>query len=287
MQQILLTFDLEYWFESLSIQKYLQGNEQDKIENFINNLIKLLQENNSTATFFVTEKVLNNEPELIKKINNNQHEIAIHSLDHKPLWDKNREDFDKELKILINKIEKLINKKPIGHRAVNFSLDKTTSWTLKALNNNNFKYDSSIFPFKFPSFLKLIFGKNVYGNNLNLYVPYKINFKDLTEDTNSNLRELPISIFHLGKIKLPLTGGIYVRMIPWFIFKFLLNWKLKKELACVHFHTFDFAEKKPEIKMPKIKKFIKYYNTKNSYKKLEYILKKYKCASIENYLKTV
>jgi len=153
--------------------------------------------------------------------------------------------------------------------------------------NNNFKYDSSIFPFKFPSFLKLIFGKNVYGNNLNLYVPYKINFKDLTEDTNSNLWELPISIFHLGKIKLPLTGGIYVRMIPWFIFKFLLNWKLKKELACVHFHTFDFAEKKPEIKMPKIKKFIKYYNTKNSYKKLEYILKKYKCASIENYLKTV
>jgi len=248
MQQILLTFDLEYWFESLSVQKYLLGNEQDKIENFINNLIKLLQENNSTATFFVTEKVLNNEPELIKKINNNQHEIAIHSIDHKPLWNKNPEDFDRELKILINKIENLIEKKPIGHRAVNFSLDKTTSWAIEILKNNNLKYDSSVLPFG----IKL--------NNFDLE-----NFKG-------------IKIF---------SGGIYLRTIPWLLFKNLLKNKLKQTPACLYFHPFDFAEKKPEIKMPKIKKFIKYYNTKNSYKKLEYILKKYKCASIENYLKTI
>ncbi|MFH1456765.1 MAG: DUF3473 domain-containing protein [Patescibacteria group bacterium] len=284
MHSILLTFDLEYWFESASTQKYLFGDEQDKIENFCDDLLKLLRENNSSATFFVTKKVLANESEIIKKIFNNGNEIAVHSIDHKQLWLKNQEIFNKEIKEMANQIETLTGKQPIGHRAVNFSLNEKTVWSLGVLKNNNFKYDSSIFPCKFPSFLKLIFGKNVYGSNINLYKPYKIDFENLNENTGSNLWELPISVFHAGKIKLPLTGGIYIRMIPWFIFKFLLNLKLKKELSCIHFHPFDFTEKKPDIKMPIFKKFIKYYNTKNTWKKLEYIVKKFDCISIEKYL---
>jgi peptidoglycan-N-acetylglucosamine deacetylase len=274
MEKVLLTFDLEYWFESESIQQYLDNNETDTVGSFITELLNLLKQTNSTATFFVTNKILSNEPDIIKQIFNAGHEIAVHSSDHKPLWSKNSEIFEKEIHTMVNKIENLTSKKPIGHRAVNFSLNQKTVWSLEVLKNNNFKYDSSIFPFKFPSFLKLIFGKNVYGNNSNFYEPYKIDF----------MWELPISVWHKFKFKLPLTGGIYIRMIPWLIFKTLLNWKLKKEMACIHFHPFDFATKIPNIKMPIFKKFLKYYNTKNTWKKLEYIVKRFNCISIEKYL---
>lgn len=244
MKPILLTFDLEYWFESLSVQKYLTGNEKDNLQEFINKLLDLLKSVSASATFFVTEKILNNEQELIKKINNYGHEIAIHCLDHKPLWDKNPDISSQELKILSNKIENLINKKPIGHRAVNFSLNKSTSWAIEILKNNNLIYDSSILQFGIkPNFF-----------NVN-------NFQE-------------IKVF---------SGGIYIRIIPWFLFKFLLKNKLKKSFVCLYFHPYDFAQKKPDIKMPGLKKFVKYYNTKNTWRKLEYILKNYKCLCIEKY----
>ncbi len=245
MKKILLTFDLEYWFESLSIQKYLLGNEKDEVATFINNLLNLLKQTNSTATFFVTKKVLDKEPNVVKQISNAGHEIAVHSSDHKPLWDKNPEMFNEEIKQLISQIESLIDKKPIGHRAVNFSLNKSTEWSIKVLKENNLKYDSSILPL------------SIKPNLFNID-----NFKE-------------IKVF---------SGGFYIRAIPWFLFKTLLKNKTIKKSTCLYFHPFDFATEVPNIKMTFIKKFLKYYNTKNTWKKLQYIVKRFDCVSIEKYL---
>lgn len=284
-KSIILTFDLEYWYQAFSIQSSITGDEKDSIKDFVETILRLLKSANKTATFFVVGKVLDNEPEIIKQINQDGHEIAVHSLDHKPLWDKNPKIFDKEIKEISNKIENLINKKPIGHRAVSFSLDTKTNWALDILVKNDFKYDSSIFPFKFYKTLMPIFKDSLYGIKSKIFNPYKINLKNpIKKDKNSLLTEIPISIFHLGKLKLPLTGGIYIRIIPWFVFKTLLKIKLIKEPVCLHFHAFDFEAKTPNIKMSVLKKFIKYYNTKNTWNKLEYIVKNFKCVSIEKYL---
>lgn len=245
MYPILLTFDLEYWFESLSIQKYLVGKEKDLLAPFIERLLKLLAETNSSATFFITKKVLEQEPLVIKNIFNHGHEIAIHSVDHQPLWVKNQAVFDQEIKELIKEVAILIGKKPVGHRAVNFSLDKSTFWALGVLKDNGLKYDSSILPLSIkPNFFQV-----------------------------NNFPEIKV-----------FSGGLYLRLMPWCLFKILLKAKLKKSFACLYFHAFDFMEGKPEIKMPVWKKFIKYYNTKNTWYKLEYILNNYNCSSIEKYL---
>lgn len=282
MHKIILTFDLEYWFESLSVQKYLTGDEKDEIKNFIDKLLLLLAENKSKATFFISGEVLRQELEIIKKITEHGHEIGIHSLDHRPLQQKSPEKFDQEIKIMSEKIKNISGKMPTCHRAVNFSLDAKTSWALEVLANNGINYDSSVFPFKFKYFP--IFKDSLYGLDSKQFSPYKINFKDLAKiDKNSPITEFPISIWHFGKIKLPLTGGIYIRIIPWLIFKTLLKNKLKKEMACIHCHPFDFFKNIPDIKMPKKKKFIKFYNTKNTWKKLKYILKNFDCTSIERY----
>lgn len=285
MQPVLLTFDLEYWFESLSIQKYLTGKEDDSLANFIDKLLFLLAQTNSRATFFVTGKVLTKEPGLIKKINQAGHEVAMHSIDHRPLWDKNPQEFEIEIKTLQDKIKQITGQSPIGHRAVNFSLNSQTAWALKILAQNNFKYDSSLFPYKFSPILLWFFKDALYGIKNRLFKPYKIDLNNFIKvDIFSPLVEFPASVFHLGGFKLPLTGGIYIRLIPWFIFKFLLKIKLKKEPACIHFHSFDFEVKESAVKMSVFKKFIKYYNTKNTWKKLEYILNKFECISIKSLL---
>jgi polysaccharide deacetylase family protein (PEP-CTERM system associated) len=285
MHKIILTFDLEYWFESLSIQKYLTGSEQESLSEFIDRLLNLLKRANSTATFFVTGKVLDKEPETVKKISHVDHEIAIHSLDHKPLWYKNSDQFDVEIKKMITEIEKVTGQRPIGHRATSFSINQNTKWALRVLSKNKIKYDSSIFPFKFSPILLPMFKDSLYGLKINMFSPYKIDLNNpQKKDYNSPLIEIPISIYHCSKFKLPLTGGIYIRLIPWLIFKILLKKKLKEEPACFHFHPFDFFNQAPDIKMPKFKKFIKFYNTKNTFKKLENIISNFECVSVKQYL---
>ncbi len=269
--KIFLTIDFEYWYESPSIWSYLTGNEKDSLSDFTHKFLNLLNKYNAKATFFVSGKVLDKEPELIKKINKAGHEIAIHTLDHKPLYKITPEKLDNDIKILKNKIFQIINKQPIGYRAPNFSLNNKTKWALKILEKNNIKYDSSIFPYQFPKIIKKIYKNSSYGVESDKFIPYKI---------YNNLVEFPLSVYHYGRFKLPLTGGIYIRIIPWWIYKILLKNKLKTESACLHFHPYDL-QKKPDIKMPRLKKIIKYYNTKKTWKKLKYILERFECVVIK------
>jgi len=55
MHQIFLTFDLEYWFESLSTQKYLHGDEQESLAFFIKKLLNLLLIPNFQALIATTK----------------------------------------------------------------------------------------------------------------------------------------------------------------------------------------------------------------------------------------
>ena len=83
--QAILTFDLEFWYESISLKKYLHHQENLLDEEF-NQLVLLilneLKKNNHQATFFTTGQVMRKCPELIRKIDQLGHEIALHGYSH-------------------------------------------------------------------------------------------------------------------------------------------------------------------------------------------------------------
>ncbi|MFA6227933.1 MAG: DUF3473 domain-containing protein [Patescibacteria group bacterium] len=276
MKQLILTFDLEYWFESLSLQPHLNGSETEHLEEFVDQLIAALKSNQATATFFVTGKVIEQEPAMIKKLAVHGHEIAIHSFDHRPLWVKNYQNFDQEIKIMKEKILSLTGKAVLGHRAVNFSLtNDNQNWVIKVLEDNQLRYDSSVFPLKLPRLTSLIFPNSTYGIKKAPRLPYLI---------NKHLYEFPLAVYSGSLLNWPVTGGIYIRITPWKIFKKMLTKKTTQGATTIHFHPFDFLAKPPDISMPIIKKIIKFFNTKNSWKKLIYLLNSYDCQSIEKYL---
>jgi peptidoglycan/xylan/chitin deacetylase (PgdA/CDA1 family) len=236
----------------------------------------MLSENKATATFFVTGKVLKQEPEIIKSIARGGHEIAIHSLDHCPLNCKKPEKFDEEIKIMKEMISALTGKKVRGHRAVNFSLTKENiPWVTEVLINNQLQYDSSIFPFRLPRLASLLFPKSTYGLAQAPLFPYLI---------SRDLNEFPLAVYRKSFINWPVTGGIYIRLTPWWIFKKLLAKRTLEGITVIHFHPFDFSLHAPRIKMPFIKKNIKFINTKACWNKLNYLLATYSCQSIEKYL---
>ncbi len=263
MKKIILTFDIEYWFESLSLQKYVTGKETDSLDLIIGRILDLLAGAKSAATFFVTGRVLEQEPDIAKKISSAGHEIAVHSLNHKPLWQKTALEFNREIVMMSDKIKELTGQKPAGHRAVNFSLDRKTSWALGVLKNNNFKYDSSIFP------LNMF----IYGEGKSDFIP-------------EGIIELPLSVFKKGFVKIPIAGGIYFRFMPYFVFKFFLKKYLKKSDAVLYFHSWELFDFKPEIPgSPFWIKWLKFYGLKKSIFKFKKLLHDFECISVDQYLK--
>jgi peptidoglycan-N-acetylglucosamine deacetylase len=161
-EKIILTFDLEFWYNSGFLEKYVSEEKKlpgDYIMESVTPVLDLLKKHGHRATFFVLGQVAEKYPDLIKKIHDNGHEIGSHGYYHIPLSRLGEKELEKEITMSKNILEKIINKQIMGFRAPNFSLNKKTFWALKIIKQH-FHYDSSIHP------LNLFKPKNSFYSSL-------------------------------------------------------------------------------------------------------------------------
>ena len=240
-----LTFDLEFWYNSGFLKNYIVENKKDAkdyTEQTTMLLLEKLKYYNQKATFFILGELAEKYPQLVKTIFDAGHEIASHGYSHKSLCELNKETLQKEIYESKQTIENLNNQELNGFRAPNFSLNKKTHWAVEIIKNN-FRYDSSIHPLK-KNFLK----------------------KTILEIA-------------------PSLGGIYFRILPLWLYCILLKIFSKNEIPVLYFHLSDLFESTPQIKTaPWLKRKIKYWSIRKSWKKFEKLMKKFNFISIEQYL---
>lgn len=286
----ILTFDLEFWHSGT--HKRLLKNEnllEDYIEESLKPILDLLKKHKARATFFVLGELAEKYPKLIKEIYQNGHEIASHGYSHNPLEKLSEKDFENEIILSKKILKEITGKNPISFRAPYFSLNNKTKWALKVLEEQDFRYDSSIFPLKTP----------LYGMKNVPLIPYKISEK---------LLEIPVTILKWGLIKIPLAGGIYFRFLPNKILLPALKFVAQKRIPVLYFHPHDLCNIRPKIKsVYRIKKkdswlwgtrkniwiiisyIIKkswFWGTKKGLKKFEKLFYKFDFISVEEYFKT-
>lgn len=278
-EKLILTFDLEIWHESKWMEPFISEDlKKDTLTESVLPLLRILKETNSHATFFTTNAVLDNYPEIIKKIFSEDHEVGSHSTTHIHLDEQQAEVFEGNLQLQKEKIEKLIGKNVSGFRAPHFSLNQKTKWLIPLLTRLGFLYDSSIFPIKTPE----------YGISKAPTFPYKISSETLLEDKGGSFLEFPQSTVKIFGLQIPVAGGVYFRILPLFIFKFLLNMAIKQgNTPMVYFHPHELCSETPRIKGPILKTFIKYFGTKRSLLKFNKLIKNYTCISVEEYISKV
>lgn len=137
--KIALTFDIER-----DIPNFL--NTYYGIEIGLMKILKILDDFNLKATFFCTGNVVKHLPELIKSIDQKEHEIACHGLNHERLTRLNFKECEKVIKQNKKIIEDLCqNSEIIGFRAPYL---KPPKFLFKILNNLGFRYDSSLNSYK-------------------------------------------------------------------------------------------------------------------------------------------
>ncbi len=272
-----LSIDLEDWYHPELVRKRISGDVIAQIDEATQPILDLLDRYQVKATVFVLGEVAEKSPALIETICHKGHEIASHGFSHRPLWELDEDGFREEMIRFHAVIQKVLGPVKIkGFRAPTFSLDNRTKWAVKVLIEQGYQYDASIFPVKL---------NRLYGLTGAPTKPYRLSMEDLrAEDPHSSLIEFPMSVLEWMGMRIPISGGFYLRLTP----LPLLRWGLKKISRChpffLYLHPWEGHLGTPHLKLPLADRIISYYGMKGVLKKLEALLKEFEFTRMDRIL---
>lgn len=259
---LILTFDLEEWFHILDIESLEETCKWSKFEARIyenaHKTLRILEENNLKATFFVLGWIARKYAELVRLISEQGHDVGTHSQNHYLLYKISPKEFREDLKQSLDVIQNIINKKVRAFRAPGFSIKNESLWAFEILGQEGIEVDSSIFR-----------APRGHGglNGFPLDHPFQIRAGEKV------IKEFPINMFRLGKVRIPFSGGGYFRLMPCSALHSLIN---KSDYVMTYFHMRDFDPGQPVLDgLPLMKRFKCYYGLKKSFEKFNKIINKY------------
>jgi len=265
---IILTFDVEDWFQVENFKKYISFDSWDsrklRVEKNTHTILNLLDSFpfKPKATFFTLGWIAQRLPNLVKEINNRGHEVANHGNLHHLCTKQSSKQVFKDLKQGKDILEDITGKKIYGYRAPSFSINNKI---LQIIKETGHIYDSS-----FNSF-------SMHGRYGTIDLENK-DKKGIANKISNKFYELPISNITIRQKVLPLGGGGYFRLIPFSLFKFGMNQVLKKENAFLFYsHPWEFDPDQPRVEQAsKCFKFRHYSNLDKTRNKLDALIKNYK-----------
>ena len=252
----ILTFDIEEWFHLLDNDSTRTVHQWSKYESRIHlnmdKIFTLLDNSNTSATFFIVGWIAKKYPEIIKRIDKYGYEIGSHTNMHQLMYEQSRKEVQQDLKSSIDILESITGKKVKAFRAPGFSITEKNKWVFEILAENGIKYDSSIFP-----------AGRAHGG-----FPSFSNAKpSIIEINGYKIKEFPINTASILNQKWIYSGGGYFRITPYNLIKY---WTESSDYTMTYFHPRDFDPDQPIIKDLSIfRKFKSYVGLKNCMKKLE------------------
>ena len=269
MKYAFMTMDVESLYDIDFIKKRnIKYDESYSMEESIKDYIKLLDKNNIKGTFFLLLSSLNKVKEYLIPAVKNNHEVALHGLDHKPIINMDLTTFQKNIIDSKKEIESILNTKIIGYRAPYFGINDSN---IEILKMNGFRYDSS----------SLNFHLAINSSKLNLNDYERISN---TIYKKNNFYEITPNRVKAYTGHLVVSGGGYIRLIPWFVIKYYIKKCIKKtDTFMFYVHPYDLNNKKlPKIDNLKfIEKLYLKIGRKSYLKKIDKIIKYLKKKGFE------
>lgn len=266
-----LTVDLEPWHASELVVRYVPDQKEDQIEEAVRPILDLLDIYNTRATFFVLGIIAEKYPSIIREIHMKGHEIASHGYSHRTLYELGQSKFEEEIRRSVQLLQSITGERPLCFRAPSFSLNNSTKWALRVLEEHGFKYDASVFPFK----------TRLYGVPKAPLHPYRPSMDDITkEDPNGEIIEFPMTVFKLGA-NIPVAGGFYLRLLPLWFLKFAIRRVNETRPAIIYIHPWETYPMTPRLKnISFLSKFVTYYGIGSALRKLEGLLQEFRFQTI-------
>ena len=256
-----LTFDLEEWIVYNYFDKGGKAYFLPIINNYLCEILDLLDRFNHKATFFCLGQLAKEYPDVIKKIIGRGHDIGCHSNTHCLVTKMNRDTFYKDTLSALHRLEDVSGRKILSYRAPAFSITQHNMWAFEALINLGIIYDSSLFPASrsgggFPT--------------LSVCQPFILSFK------KKELKEFPVNIINIMGKKIAFSGGGYFRLFPYY---FIKKWTKESSYTMAYFHIRDFDRKQKVVRS--LRYFKSYYGIKNALEKFKLYLADFEFLTLE------
>jgi polysaccharide deacetylase family protein (PEP-CTERM system associated) len=203
-----LTVDVEDYFHVAALANDVPRANWEamecRVERNTHLLLDLFDEKNVKGTFFVLGWVARRYPGLVRQIHGRGHEVACHGWEHALVFRQSPDEFRVETRDSKALLEDIIGCPVQGYRASTYSITLDSLWALDILAESGFLYDSSIFPIR----------HDVYGIPEATTSPGPI-----IGPAGGRIIEFPMSTAHFAGKRIPVSGGGYFRILPYFITK--------------------------------------------------------------------
>jgi polysaccharide deacetylase family protein (PEP-CTERM system associated) len=192
--------------------------------------LDFLRRHGARGTFFVTGQVARAQPDLVRRILAEGHEIGCHSDKHLTLGELGPDGFRDDCASALDALAAAGARDVTGYRAPCFSLTSRTPWAHAILAELGFVYSSSVLPARNP-----LHGWPGFGE-----APRVID----------GITELPMSLLSARRLPVP-TGGVYLRALPWTLVRRALQARARSGIPVLgYLHPYDIDAEQERFAHP-------------------------------------
>lgn len=224
----LLTFDIEEWYFN-----HKKGGPKEKyaeFDRYLDAILTKLDERQFKATFFCVGEMGRLFPEIIRKIQQQSHEIGCHSNIHTWLNKITEAECREDTHRAVDSLEQCIGEKVKSYRAPAFSIGEKNKWAFEILAENGIERDASIFPAA-----RQFGGFPHFGQKTPCIVEYN----------GIRMKEFPICTAKVLGKEMAYSGGGYFRFFP---LGFVESQMKKSPYAMCYFHIGDLVPEHKTIR---------------------------------------
>lgn len=264
-----LTVDVEDWFQVAALAGSVSRDDWPRLESRVERntecLLAMFEEAGVRATFFVLGWIAERHPSLVRRIAAAGHEIASHGYSHRLIYDQTPADFRAETRRGKAILEDQVQQPVLGYRAASYSITKASLWALDEIAEAGFSWDSSIFPVH----------HDRYGIAGFERWPHL-----LQTPSGFDLIEFPLTTWRIGGIDLPIAGGGYFRLYPyWLTRRGLRSVNRREDKPFIFYlHPWEVDPGQPRVKTSALSRFRHYNNLDCCADRLEKLLRDFAFA---------
>lgn len=234
-------------------------------------LLAMLDERQIKGTFFVLGWVADHVPQLVQRIASLGHEVACHGYSHELIYRQTPAVFAEETGRAKKLLEDICGVPVVGYRAASFSITPKSRWALDTLIDLGFTYDSSIFPVR----------HDRYGMPGAAREPGPV-----IAPSGREIVEFPMSTAEFGPLRIPVSGGGYFRLLPyWFTRRGLRTINQRDGMPFTFYlHPWEIDPGQPRVRVKWLSRFRHYTNLDKCESRLRNLLGEFRFTTMRKAL---
>lgn len=227
MKYVYVTVDIEEWYDLEYLKGYDLKSKGVEVVPKIIDFLDLLDRLDVKATFFVIGDLVEKNADIICEIASRGHALGCHGFDHRLLNEKTNVEFVEEIIKAKTLIENITGCPVNGYRAPCFSLERDK---LECVKSAGYALDSS----------RIRFRQHPLYCNLDLTGFIKVDDMVYIQE---EFFEYEIPTIQIGKFDIPISGGGYLRLLPFSAIKWLIKrYSKTHENFLIYVHPFELTD---------------------------------------------